>query len=70
MPATAGSRAGRVRLPPYEVEQDLQLLHMPIRYGGVPGATDGTFLWAWAGLPIVTIELGSKTAPHRADEYV
>lgn len=40
------------------------------RYGGVPGATDGTFLHAWAGLPIVTIGPGSRTIPHQADEYV
>lgn len=52
------------------VEQGLQLLQMPIRYGGVPGATDGTFLWAWAGLPIVTLGPGGRTVPHQADEYV
>ncbi len=52
------------------VEQGLQLLQMPIQYGGVPGATDGTFLWAWAGLPIVTIGPGGKTIPHQANEYV
>ncbi|HET8679855.1 MAG TPA: M20 family metallopeptidase [bacterium] len=40
------------------------------RYGGVPGATDGTFLRALAGLPIVTIGPGSRTIPHQADEYV
>ncbi len=40
------------------------------RYGGVPGATDGTFLHAWAGVPIVTIGPGSRTIPHQADEYV
>jgi len=52
------------------VEQGLQLLQMPLCYGGVPGATDGTFLWAWAGLPIVTIGPGGKTIPHQADEYI
>lgn len=52
------------------VEQGLQLLQMPLRYGGVPGATDGTFLWAWAGLPIVTIGPGGRTIPHQADEYI
>ncbi len=52
------------------VEQGLRLLEMPIHYGGVPGATDGTFLWAWAGLPIVTIGPGGKTIPHQADEYL
>lgn len=52
------------------VEQGLQLLQMPLQYGGVPGATDGTFLWAWAGLPIVTIGPGGKTIPHQANEYI
>lgn len=52
------------------VEQGLQLLQMPVRYGGVPGATDGTFLWAWGGLPIVTLGPGGKTIPHQTDEYV
>ncbi|MFN3391422.1 MAG: M20 family metallopeptidase [Meiothermus ruber] len=52
------------------VERGLQLLQMPTRYGGVPGATDGTFLWAWAGLPIVTLGPGGKTMPHQADEYI
>ncbi|AWR85552.1 M20 family metallopeptidase [Meiothermus taiwanensis] len=52
------------------VEQGLRLLQMPIRYGGVPGATDGTFLRAWAGLPIVTLGPGGKTTPHQADEYI
>jgi len=52
------------------VEHGLRLLQMPVRYGGVPGATDGTFLWAWAGLPIVTIGPGGQTIPHQADEYI
>jgi succinyl-diaminopimelate desuccinylase len=42
----------------------------PPRYGGVPGATDGTFLHAWAGLPIVTIGPGRRDIPHQTDEYV
>lgn len=66
-PATETSREAALV---QAVEQGLQLLQMPIRYGGVPGATDGTFLWAWAGLPIVTIGPGGKTVPHQADEYV
>ena len=37
---------------------------------GVPGATDGTFLSAWAGVPIVTIGPGEVTVPHQADEWV
>ncbi len=43
--------------------------HAP-RYGGVPGSTDGTFLHAWAGMPIVTIGPGRRDIPHQADEYV
>ncbi|HSB05732.1 MAG TPA: M20 family metallopeptidase [Thermodesulfobacteriota bacterium] len=39
-------------------------------YGGVPGATDGTFLAAWAGIPIVTIGAGKWTIPHQKDEWV
>jgi succinyl-diaminopimelate desuccinylase len=51
-------------------EQALGLLGMPIKYGGVPGATDGTFLHAWAELPIVTIGPGVRTVPHQANEYL
>ncbi len=40
------------------------------RYGGVPGSTDGTFLHAAAGIPIVTIGPGKRDIPHQADEYV
>ncbi len=40
------------------------------RYGGVPGATDGTFLSAWAGVPIVTVGPGAREVPHQRDEYV
>lgn len=42
----------------------------PPRYGGVPGATDGTFLHAWAGVPVVTVGPGGRTVPHQRDEYV
>jgi succinyl-diaminopimelate desuccinylase len=42
----------------------------PPRIGGVPGATDGTFLHAWAQVPIVTIGPGDVTIPHQADEFV
>ncbi len=45
-------------------------LGRPPRYGGVPGSTDGTFLHAWAGIPIVTIGPGRREIPHQADEYV
>ncbi|HEU5422544.1 MAG TPA: M20 family metallopeptidase [Nitrolancea sp.] len=40
------------------------------RFNGVPGATDGTFLHAWAGIPIVTTGAGQRTVPHHADEWV
>jgi succinyl-diaminopimelate desuccinylase len=39
-------------------------------YNGVPGATDGTFLWAWKGIPIVTIGAGDRMVPHQKDEWV
>ncbi len=42
----------------------------PARYGGVPGATDGTFLRASAGVPIVTVGPGDRTIPHQVDEFV
>src|ERR671913_328150 len=37
---------------------------------GVPGATDGTFLHAWAGIPTVTTGAGDREIPHHADEWV
>ncbi len=40
------------------------------RYNGVPGATDGTFLHAWAGIPIVTTGAGDREIPHHVDEWV
>ena len=40
------------------------------RYNGVPGATDGTFLHAWANVPIVTTGAGGRTVPHHKDEWV
>ena len=40
------------------------------RFNGVPGATDGTFLSAWAGIPIVTTGAGKREVPHHADEWV
>lgn len=39
-------------------------------YNGVPGATDGTFLWAWKQIPIVTYGAGGRTVPHQVDEFV
>ncbi len=40
------------------------------RYNGVPGATDGTFLHAWASVPVVTTGAGDRTIPHHKDEWV
>lgn len=39
-------------------------------FDGVPGATDGTFLSAWAGIPIVTLGAGKWMIPHQKDEWV
>jgi succinyl-diaminopimelate desuccinylase len=39
-------------------------------YDGVPGATDGTFLTAWAGIPVVTLGAGKRMIPHQKDEWV
>ncbi|MCA9837446.1 MAG: M20 family metallopeptidase [Trueperaceae bacterium] len=46
------------------------VLNQPPKYGGVPGATDGTFLRAWANIPIVTVGPGDRTIPHQKDEFV
>lgn len=51
-------------------EEALRLLGLPVRHGGVPGATDGTFLQAWGGLPVVVMGPGRKTLPHQVDEWV
>ncbi len=40
------------------------------RYNGVPGATDGTFLSAWKGIPCLVNGPGPRHMPHQADEYV
>jgi succinyl-diaminopimelate desuccinylase len=39
-------------------------------YGGVPGATDGTLLWALKRIPIVTMGAGDRVVPHQKDEWV
>ncbi|MFA5550172.1 MAG: M20 family metallopeptidase [Trueperaceae bacterium] len=53
----------------------LESVYQPVlgeapRYGGVPGATDGTFLWAWKDIPVVTIGPGDREIPHQVDEFV
>ncbi len=44
-------------------------LGVPAVLSGVPGATDGTWLWE-AGIPIVTVGAGHRYVPHQADEWV
>jgi succinyl-diaminopimelate desuccinylase len=39
-------------------------------YNGVPGATDGTFINAWAKIPIVTTGAGDRLVPHQKDEWI
>jgi succinyl-diaminopimelate desuccinylase len=39
-------------------------------YAGVPGATDGTFLWALKNIPIVTMGAGDREVPHQKNEWV
>jgi succinyl-diaminopimelate desuccinylase len=67
--------------PPTETPKDEPLVRAMSRaydhltgqeptYNGVPGATDGTFLHAWAGIPIVTTGAGDREIPHQADEWV
>jgi succinyl-diaminopimelate desuccinylase len=39
-------------------------------WNGVPGATDGTFLSAWKGIPCLVNGPGPRHMPHQSDEYV
>ncbi len=39
-------------------------------FAGVPGATDGTFLWALKDIPIVTMGAGDRQVPHQVNEWV
>ena len=39
-------------------------------YNGVPGATDGTFLSAWKGIPVIVTGAGDREIPHHVDEWV
>ena len=67
--------------PPTETRKDEPLVRAMARaydhltgeepaYNGVPGTTDGTFLYAWAGIPIVTTGAGDREIPHHADEWI
>lgn len=47
-----------------------KLTGRPPKYNGVPGATDGTFLAAWKGIPVLTTGAGDRLIPHQKDEYV
>jgi succinyl-diaminopimelate desuccinylase len=47
-----------------------RLTGRPPQYAGVPGATDGTFLWALKNIPIVTMGAGDRQVPHQVDEWV
>jgi succinyl-diaminopimelate desuccinylase len=47
-----------------------QLIGKDPTYAGVPGATDGTFLWALKNIPIVTMGAGDRQVPHQVDEWV
>ena len=47
-----------------------QLRNQKPTYGGVPGATNGTFLWALKNIPIVTMGAGDRQIPHQVDEWV
>jgi succinyl-diaminopimelate desuccinylase len=47
-----------------------QMSHQEPTYAGVPGATDGTYLWALKNIPIVTIGAGDRQVPHQTDEWV
>jgi succinyl-diaminopimelate desuccinylase len=40
------------------------------QYAGVPGATDGTFLWVLKNIPIVTMGAGDRQIPHQINEWV
>jgi len=47
-----------------------QLRNQEPTYGGVPGATNGTFLWALKNIPIVIMGAGDRQIPHQVDEWV
>lgn len=67
--------------PPTFIEREhpfVQMLHAAYRdttgrepvYGGVPGTTDGTILFARAGVPIVTVGPGDIHIPHHVNEWI
>ena len=57
-------------LVPEHALNEIPVLKTEPEYGGVPGATDGTFLRALKGIPIVTMGAGDREVPHQVDEWV
>jgi succinyl-diaminopimelate desuccinylase len=47
-----------------------QILPGEPAYAGVPGATDGTYLWALKHIPIVAMGAGQRDVAHQVDEWV
>jgi len=43
---------------------------MDPQFAGVPGATDGTYLWACKNIPSVTMGAGDRQVPHQYNEWV
>ena len=58
------------RIARVAAEAYLDVTGRPPVYNGVPGATDGTFLSAWKGIPCLVNGPGPRHIPHQADEYV
>ena len=67
-PCTLTDRNDRVVLAACWATQ--KLTQKEPEYAGVPGATDGTFLWALKNIPIVTMGAGDRLVPHQVDEWV
>ncbi|MFJ8262809.1 M20 family metallopeptidase [Rummeliibacillus sp. NPDC094406] len=66
-PATSTSKEDSVVQAIYEAVRNVT--GSEPMYNGVPGATDGTFLYMH-GVPIVTIGAGDRDIPHQINEYV
>jgi succinyl-diaminopimelate desuccinylase len=67
--------------PPTFIDRDapfVKTLHAAYRdttgrepiYGGVPGTTDGTILFARAGVPVVAVGPGDMRIPHHINEWL
>jgi hypothetical protein len=67
-PVPARMRAIRLSAPPAGPVTGSQVREPEL--AGVPGATDGTFLWALKDIPIVTMGAGDRHVPHQVDEWV